>query len=208
MTDQQYLWYLVINALVAFGTIGAVVVAVGQALRVKFWPPKLKVSLLNTVGEKVPYFTDPHNQQLHDARYYHLAVRNERRWSPATGVSLYLTRIDEPGPDGNPQTKWSGDIPIRCRHQELYPLTREIGSPIHYDLCCISKDPRALSLMPILVPTNLPLKRTTACTFIALFQARSAQSDSDVAPVQIAWDGKWEDGDREMQDHLKIKTLA
>lgn len=34
-----------------------------------------------------------------------------------------------------------------------------------------------------------------------------AHPDSPIFRVQIAWDGKWEDGDQEMKRHLIIKAL-
>lgn len=208
MTDGQFTLYIIVSALVALGTIGTVVAALyGNILRAKFRPPVLRVKLLTTVGEKTK-FTNPQTGAYIDAcRYYHLQVSNEnRRWSTATNLDVRLVRIEEPGPDSQLQITWAGDIPIRCRHQEFYPLKQEIGSPIDYDLCSVRKA-GAFELHPIIVPNNLQWQRNGPCHLVLFFQVKSTQIDSNIVRFQIDWDGNWDDGDTEMQNHFKIKML-
>jgi hypothetical protein len=198
---------MVVNGLVAIGTLLTVIAALyGNILRAKFRPPLLRVSLVNSAGEKTVVTNRHTGEQVEAVRYYHLRVSNEnRRWSTATNLGVHLIRLDEPGPDGQLQVTWTGDAPIQCRHQEIYPLRQDIGSPVDYNLCSVSKS--VLSLHPISVPNNLKARRSGASHFVALFQVKSTQVDSDIVPVQIDWDGKWDDGDAEMQSHLKVKLL-
>ncbi len=208
MTDKQFGWYMLVNVLVALGTIGSVAAALfGNILRARFRPPILRVRLVDAAGEKTTFSNSQTGQYIDDVRYYHLHVTNDnRRWSPATNLDVRLIRVEEPGPDGQLQLTWLGDVPIHCRHQALYPLKQEIGSPIDYDLCSVRKS-RVLSLHPIIAPNNLAVQRKGPCQFVASFQVKSTQADSDIVRVQISWDGQWEDGDAEMQKHLKVKLL-
>jgi hypothetical protein len=208
MTDRQFGWYMFVNVLVALGTIGSVIAALfGNILRAKFRPPRLQVKLLTPAGEKTTLTNSQTGAYIDDIRYYHLQISNEnRRWSTATNLDVRLIRIEEPGPDSQLQITWMGDIPIHCRHQSLYPLKQEIGSPIDYDLCSVRKA-GILTLHPIIVPNNLNAERKGACQLVASFQVKSSRCDSDIVRVQLSWDGRWDDGDAEMQKHLKVKML-
>ena len=101
-SDQQFWWNWSVNLAVAMGTLLAVVIALfGEKLRAKFFPPRLKLELLRQEGEKTQLTrsTSGFVEVVDDVRYYHLRTRNERRWSPASEVQVYLTRIEEPGPN-------------------------------------------------------------------------------------------------------------
>lgn len=207
MTEIQYFWYMVVNALVAAGTIGAVFAALfGQAIRARFFPPIFETKILKLAGEPCP-LTDQTGKPVGDGRYYHLNVRNTRRWTPATHSQLRLIRVETHGHDGQLQIKWDGDIPIRRRHQEFYPTEAVIGSPIHYDLCAIQKTGAIpmLILEPIVPANNLPIQWSGDTHFIASFQLKCSERDSQVVRVQFDWDGTWQEGDAEIQKHFKLK---
>src|SRR5579864_2081222 len=157
MTDAQFLWHISVNILVAIGTLGSVIVALfGQWLRLKLWPPKIRMSLVSALGEKT--LENSPDGKL-EVRYYHLHVENDRPWSPATSACVEFVRLEEPGPDETYQVTWFGRVPIRRRHQEMYQLTTDIGSPVDYDVCRVSsgRSP-TLKLMPIIVPNNLKIQ--------------------------------------------------
>jgi hypothetical protein len=209
MTDTQFFWYMVVNALVAVGTIGAVLVALfGSPLRAKFFAPVFKFNVLKLTGEACP-LKNPQQQHVADGRYYHLNVRNTRGWVPATHSQLRLIRIENPGPDGQPQVVWDGDIPMRRRQQEHYPTESVIGSPVHFDLCAIIKsdnDPTPkLQLMPIVIAYNLPMPWTGETHFTASFQLKCAERDSQVVRIHFNWDGIWHDGDAEVLKSFILK---
>jgi hypothetical protein len=209
VTDKQFFWYILVNSVVAVGTVGTVIAALfGERLRAKFFPPVFKVKILKPAGEPCP-ITDQAGKKVADGRYYHLDVRNKRLSVEATHSQLRLTRIEIPGPDGQFQIIWDGDIPIRRRHQEFYPTESVIGSPIHYDLCAIvNGQTPTLSLMPIVAANNLPIHWIGDAHFIASFQLKCSQRDSEVVRIQFDWDGVWQQGDAEMQKHLKLKEAA
>jgi len=173
-------------------------------------PPVLGLRLLREEGEKGKIRYASHNgieERSEEARYYHIRVSNERRWSPANDVQVFLIRLEEPGPDEALQVMWVGEVPMQWRHQEVSPLTRTIGHDADCDLCSVGKG-KWLSLMPLIIPLNLNARRQERCRMVASFLARSTQVDSPILRIEIAWDGDWEDGDIEMQRHLKIRPLG
>ena len=175
-------------------------------------PPVLRLRLFREEGEKgrIKYTSQKQNgieEWFEDARYYHLRVSNDRRWSPANGVQVFLVRIEEPGPDSALQVMWVGEVPMQWRHHEVSPLTRTIGPNADCDLCCVGKG-KWLSLEPLIIPFNLNARRQERCRMVASLQARSTEVDSPILTIEISWDGDWEDGDIEMQRHLKIRPLT
>lgn len=215
-TDAQFWWNWWVAVAAAFGTITTVVVALfGQAFRTKFFPPRLALQLLSPEGERTQVRLEWYEHgvsgvaqsRMEDARYYHLRVSNKRRWSPANNVQVFLVRVEEPGPDGDLQLKWIGDVPMRWRHQEVFPPVRPIGPAADCDLCCVVKG-KWLELLPLIAPFNLEVKRRERCVVVLSLQARGNESDSSIVRVQISWDGGWEDGAQEMKHHLTVKLLS
>jgi hypothetical protein len=96
---------------------------------------------------------------------------------------------------------------MQWRHHEVAPLTRTIGHDADCDLCCVGKE-KWLSLEPLIVPLNLNVRRQERCRIVASFQAESTQADSPILGIEVFWDGDWEDGDVEMQRHLRMRHLS
>jgi hypothetical protein len=138
---------------------------------------------------------------------YHLVVGNNRRWSSAHQVQVFLTRLEEPGADGELAVTWVGDLPIRWRHQEVFPLARTIGPSADCDLCTVIKD-KSVEIHPLVVPFNLEVRRQGPVVIVASLQARGNQANSEILRVHISWDGKWESGDQEMKRHLVVKVVG
>ena len=97
---------MAVSTLVALGTVGSVIVALfGNRLRARLWPPIFKAQLLIPPDPKMPITLTATGAQVDVARYYHLTVSNARMWSTAEDTALHLIRIEEAGPDGEPQIK-------------------------------------------------------------------------------------------------------
>ncbi|MGH7298193.1 MAG: hypothetical protein ACRELB_24850 [Polyangiaceae bacterium] len=210
MTSGQFWWQWAVSFAVAVGTVGTVIVALfGKALRAKLFPSRLDLTLLSTEGEPSEVrqvsagglATNPV-----PARYYHLLVSNSRRWSSIHGVQVFLTRVEEPGPQGRFQACWQGEVPMRWRHQEAYPVMRTIGAPAHADLCFVVKG-SDVSLEPLFRPFTLRVEIEKKKRIRAFFQARGDEGDSEVLCVEIAWAGTWRDGAKEMAKSLAIEVV-
>ncbi|MGA2327057.1 MAG: hypothetical protein ABSH05_12315 [Bryobacteraceae bacterium] len=206
--DQQFWWNWWVSLAVAAGTLLAVVVAIfGEKLRAKFFPPRLSLRFICPEGEGTTLTRKDSGEVADDVRYYHLRVSNERRWSAAREVQVFLTRVEEPGPNGDLHVVWAGEVPIRWRDQEVVPLLRTIGADADCDLCRVGRN-TGLSLMPLISPNNLNAHHQGSCRLVASLQARSNETDSEVARIEISWDGSWEHGDMEMKRHLAVRPLA
>jgi len=196
-------------------TFGAVLLALfGQGFRAKFFPPEFSIKLLSQDGEKTPVRLLPQEGDIQterqgEARYYHLAVSNSRRWVTANHVEVVLLKIEDIGPDGQFKVAWSGAVPLKWRQQETITGPRSIGPTAHADLCSIVKN-KWVQLHPLYVPFNLNLIYRNAIRIRLTVQARSLEADSAPVQVELSWDGQWHDGATEMASHLKIniKTLA
>ena len=131
---------------------------------------------------------------------------NSRRWSPASEVQILLLQVEEPGPNGNLQVTWRGDIPLAWRHQQLFPLARTMGRDADADLCSVRQG-GPLKLHLLIEPLNLEVVRNQASTLVLSLQARGSQADSPVLRIRVAWDGGWHDGTTEMRGHLTVEPL-
>jgi hypothetical protein len=206
--DQQFWWNWSVYLAGAVANLLVVLVALfGE----RFWswkfPPKLKIKLLEKYGEKTVAVGQRNGIEIrNDVRFFHLQVWNERRkWSPAHNAQVFLISIEEVGPDDRYQVAWVGNVPMRWRDQEVVPVTQTIGAQKDADFFMVGKQSLVLSLMPLIAPNNLIVHRQGACKFIAHFQVRSNEADSEDFRVKVAWDGAWEDGDLEMHNHLHVK---
>jgi hypothetical protein len=203
---------LVLDLLVAIGTIGAVLVALfGQAFRSKFFPPKLKVALDDPRGHKTPVSLIPppgsgQEPRTEEAFYFHVRVSNLRRWSPATQVRVDLLRVEAQETDGTFKVQWTGEIPLVWRHQPLFPPTRTIGPDAIADLCSVVRG-KWLELHTQIAPLSLDTKRRGAATIIATLQARSTECESNVLAVRISWNGEWSESETELRRHLTVKPM-
>lgn len=209
---------LLIQAGIALGTIGAVVVALfGQAFRAKFFPPVLTLRVLDTDGHKtkawiVPPPESPIEMSMArpgrevNARYYHVAVTNDRRWSPGHQVQVVLLKLEEARPDGGFATTWIGDLPLNWRHREAFPSSRSVGPEAVADLCSIIEG-KWLELETAVKPTNLNFRHREATDLVLTIQARSNEGDSYPTRVRISWDGRWSTDTLEMRQHLVLSVL-
>jgi len=205
MTKRQTVCDTIINVCIAAGTIGAVIVALFSGrLAAKFFPPILSLNLLSDKGE-VEKFSSSNGPE---GRYYFLQLENKRRWSTATGAGLHMLQYQRRGPDREWVTKWAGDLQFKCRDQDIYPILRDIGSPIDYELLSVRDGkPPEWHLSSIILPYNLKEVSEPPGEFAALFQGKSSEGDSNRLRLEVSWDGLWESGEKEMHDHLKIKAL-
>ena len=200
MTDCQFFWYMVVNGLVALGTIGAVVIALFGK---KFRPPKLEIILPNPPGELAKWSKEGKDQR---AWFYHARVINTRRWSPGINLSLNLIAVEEERSDHTFSEEWQGDVQIRWKHPTLYPQPNYIGKPVDYDLVSVDEG-LFVSLHPIAGSSSFNRVRNEKFRIRVWLQARSTEADSPVTKVEISWDGIWEETEQEMKKHFIVKLV-
>lgn len=202
-----------VQAAIAFGTIGAVVVALfGDWFRAWLSPPKLSISLKNEIGviEKAA-FLPSQDDKVTDSRWYHIRIENLRRWSPAREVQLLLLQFAEPDSAGHFQATWTGELPLKWAHQQIKPLRPTIGAPQDCDLCSVTKMPdgtHQLEWYPLIRPYFLDATWGSPHKFAVTLQARSLETESNLLRVEIAWDGQWADDATQMSRHLVVKATG
>ncbi len=202
-------WSWAVQFFAALATFLAVLLALfGEKIKATLFKPQLELSLVAERGEStVGTAVAPDGATTSDAmRMYHLRVRNAKEWPLATQVQVLLVRLEEFGPDGSPQVKWTGDVPMRWRHQEIYPLSRTIGAQADCDLLSVVKA-KGLLLHPVIAPNNLPTTYARKVDLIVSLQARSNEASSQMLSLRVSWDGEWNDGEVEMARHLLVGPI-
>ncbi|HBH81276.1 MAG TPA: hypothetical protein DDY39_15750 [Nitrospira sp.] len=211
--ESQFWWNWGVNLATAIATFGAAFVALfGDWAKAKLFSPKLVLSLQNDTGEKttvtLQWSTEQGLQQrTEEARYYRIRLENKVRWPSANQTAVYLLSIEEPGPDDVLQVTWSGELPVQWTHQAIHPVLRTIGPDIYCDLCSVVKG-KWLQLHPLIVPNNFLLQRRNPTRLVVSLQAKGSEGESTISRFEIAWDGKWDDGDLEMRRHLIVKDVT
>ena len=92
-------------------------------------PPQTWLGALNRLGQlDIVTVSVQHGDQevpqFSPARYYHLRVTNRAVHPEAREVEVLLTQLDFQGPDGRPQTNFTGALPLGWQY---YPRQRTIG---------------------------------------------------------------------------------
>lgn len=214
---DPYWW---VQAIVAFGTVSAVVVALFiDPIKRWLWPPKFDIALKSASGELTPVkLHDPTTDKIsaNVARYYHLSVKNSG--SIAHNAAVYLTAIMYKTSGGAWEEKWTGDVPLVWRHAEIYPLWRDIGaSAVDADLFELMQL-KWLEVRVVVRPNSLPHttrddlpanpgRWRTPINMIIKVQVKSADGESNPRLFYVAWDGQWADGATEIMQCLNIRAI-
>lgn len=206
MTETQFWLNWSVNALVAIGTLLAVIVALfGQQIRSWFFPQGLSLSLVDPQGELVARGTPGASSGR--TRYFHLRVERTSRWSPATQVRVNLVSVAKPGPNGEFQPVWRGSLPFFWKNQAIEPLLKDLGSPADCDLLCVDENPLAMRLELLIVQNNLVATFTGATKLQIGVVANAVECSSALHKFEICWDGTWAEGSQEMATKLQIRAL-
>lgn len=207
------------DALTAIGTVGAVAVALFGQFLPRLFPPRLRVSMVNPHGvhQRVRLVVDtggaiPVARDVW-ARYYHLEVRNARRWAKAHNVRLMLLKIERETTVGWVDVWSGGGIPFQWQHHEVLGSVRTLGPAPLADLFNVLQDEdttrtKYLTLTTIFGPLGVELRHTAACALRLTVHAEGDEADSPQLVVTIRWDGQWDDGTVEMGQHLRWEATA
>jgi len=210
MEPWQFWWTWPVQVAIAVGTIGAVWAALfGHRFRLRRFPPQLVLSLKSLKSQAIDsMLTDTQTgKAIHTpSRWYHLALTNQRRWSPATKANVYLVAVEEPDAAGEYKTVWQSAIPMKVRHQGVNLQGHTVGHEVQFDLLAVYKNPLHLSLETAIPPAGTMSRTTQSHKARWLLQARSIEADSNVLRVDVSWDGQWSDNDDDMMRHLVLKA--
>jgi hypothetical protein len=189
----------------ALGVAGSIAVAIaavwGEKIRAALFRPELRLTLVSSVGQR-------ENAGISSIRYYRLRLTNHALHPAAQEVQVFLTQIDLRGPDGQPQTIFTGALPLPWQYQPLYPNARTIGHKTVADVDLFFVSPELLHLTTVFDPPNFPANmQGSEQHFWVTMIARGLNGESESLRLKIDWDGRWEHGDQEMGRHLTISAV-
>jgi hypothetical protein len=206
MSSETYnLLSLIIQALIAFGTVSVAVLAIwGPWIRSKLVPPKLTLVPHNLRGIVTRFTNGPR------VIYYQLKVCNLRPWVPARNSRVLLRRIELRGPDQvfrplpetvPPQFVWSPapQTPplLNITKEQFLDFARLTEGASHFE--------------PVLYwyPNNFQgfVEKNQAVRYCLEVDADSF-SQKEFKVFEIAWNGKWTDNLDEMRQNLTIREVA
>lgn len=202
MTEYEK-YSLLVGILGSLLTFMVVIVALwGERIRQWWTKPKLKISLADPQGS----FTTRGDGKK--ARYYSLDVINERHSSPAKNVRILLTEITKQGPDGNWRPiVFSGPVHVTWKWPNITPAYTTIGPDEMSTFGFVVEDAKRFALQLYWCPNNLDPTFPPNEPIRMRFKAVSDSAESNTLTVQVAWDGVWNEGSKEMQQHLIVKVV-
>jgi hypothetical protein len=186
----------------AFGTLVLAVVAIwGDQIRARLavFGPRLVIEPLG-----LSRIVRQNNGKR--ARYYHLRIRNTRpgRFPPAHETRVFIIRVETEDAAGQPTLAFDERVQLTWAGQEVFTsLSRTIGPEEKANLLWVRED-GWFQFETIGTPNHFPPSGIGRARFWVTVQARSNEMDSPSRRFSITWDGKWEDGDREIEKHLVV----
>lgn len=202
MTNWQFWVQTAVQIVVAAATLLLAVIAIwGESLRAKWVGPKLRLELIDSLGEFI---------RLNDgssSRYYHMRVTNERRAVKANNVRVVLTEVSRSSADQSIRPNvLSGPIQLEWQHGHSLPQFPALGPPLNCVLGRIVKG-QAFRLLTLFDVSYLNLTASKDKKLIIEAIALSDETESNSVRVEIDWDGDWSDDTTEMSKHLVVKTV-
>lgn len=189
---------------VALGTISVAVLAIwGEGVRAWIAGPKLELELNDAKGDLIPYG---------DGRktyYYHLKVRNVRKWSPARSTRVLVVGMQKQRADGTYYpVSHVGPLPLKWRHQQFHELAPTIGPDDVCDLGHLDQDADKFHLEMLYQPNNFAGHVAKGESMRVSIAASAHNGEMKIPLVlEISWDGEWNPDPSDMERHLVIKKI-
>ncbi len=201
MTDFEK-YSLIISVVGLATTIIIIIIAIwGEKIRQIWSSPKLYIKL----------FEPTFNRTVEgiDGWYYLIQVINDRKSAPANNVRLLLNKVYKKAPDDSWQElKFSGPTQVMWQWPNHMPLYATIGPPELSTFGALLSDSDKMELKMYWYPNNLKRSILPNDPTRLEFQAVSDTAISKPIIVEIAWDGNWETGRSEMQNHCIVKEIS
>jgi len=203
----------VAEAGIAAQVVIAVAAIFGERIRALLGP-QLRLQLADPLGQSqtlavtVPDPSGAAPVQIIPGRYYHARVTNRTSHPEAREVEVLLTQLDIQGPDGNPQTVFSGAIPLGWQHYDMRSRTIGRATIANADLFAVhaglNGGQPTLFFVPKIQPIDFPAQMIGAQHFWLTLIARGLNGESKPLRLRVDWDGGWDRGDAEMAKRLIV----
>jgi hypothetical protein len=152
-------------------------------------------------------FHQARKQQGREQEFYHLRVKNGRRWAPARNVRVVLTGLARSTADQSFATlPLSGPLQLQWQFAQTslqYPV---IGPDHTCDLGHVESN-SGFSLSTYVTPNNFQGMIRGNQRIRVEIRGLADNGESDPLFLEIAWDGVWSDDTVEMRRHLLVKAV-
>jgi hypothetical protein len=196
-------WNLVINILIALGTVGAVVVAIfGNWIMTKIFSAKLDVEILNKEGELTKFNSGKR------VIYYHLRIINKKSII-VKNCRVFLKKIQKLQTDGQYL-----DLPLAVPPRYLWapaessPEKNDIVTEQVLDFGYITEGSNQITLSVTPIFNNFKGIQGKNESFRYLLEIIADNyRPKKLITIQIFWDGKWTENLNEMEKSLVIQKI-
>jgi hypothetical protein len=196
---------LVIDALVAIGTLAVAILAIwGDWFRNKLAAPRLTLQLRDTKG----HLTSQQDGQK--VIYYHLVVENKRKWAMARGVQVMLEGVWRRAADGTFKADTLAiELPLTWAFPQLSPLNPKVSDRKTCDFGCLAERERQFKPSLYVYPNNFMgyVAPNQAVRYRIRVVADNLTSGKAIV-VEVSWDGQWSSDMTEMERHLVVKEVV
>jgi len=203
---------LVIDGLVAVGTIAVAVVAIwGERVRSLLAPPKLEIKPHTLRGDPTlltsPEITIPGGGIR--VVYYHLKVVNVRPWLTVHNCRCLLKKISRRGPDGRfHPVSMSVPLQFKWAPAEGMPQQLTITKEQVLDFGRVREGADAFEPLLYWCPNNFQ-GYVRAGEAVRYYVEVDASNFVSPAPkiFEVAWDGQWSFEPEKMEQRLRISEI-
>jgi hypothetical protein len=188
----------------AIGTVAVAILAIwGEKVRALVAGPKLRLSLRDSRGN----LTVRANGRR--TVYYHILVRNERTWSPATSVRITVTSIEKRRPDGTYFLETVvAPLQLTWAYAEVHELLPTIVESDTCDLGFLDEDANRFTLPLYVTPNNFRGYVGPNEAMRVHIVGSGYNVSTDPLVLQVSWDGVWSSDMDELQRHLVIQEVS
>jgi len=195
---------LILNIFVAIGTVAVAILAIwGEWFRDKLVAPKLVIQLRDSKG----HLTNLQNGQK--VIYYHLIVKNKRKWAIARGVQVMLEGVWLKAADGTFKAEsLASELPLAWTWPQFNPLAPNISDQKNCDFGHLSESERVFIPELYIIPNNFRgyVAPNQAVRYSLRVKAENFTSGKTTV-FEVSWDGNWSSDMVEMERHLVVKEI-
>lgn len=202
MNDQNFL-HIFLEFLVAMGIIAVAILAIwGDWFRDKLVAPKLVLRLRDKRGNR----TEINGR---NALYYHLVVKNNRRWCSAKGVQIMINGIWRRAADQTFKPEiLAAEIPLTWSYPQFNPINPTLRDERKCDLGYLAQGDSHFNPSLYFYPKNFKGYVGAGDSIRLSIGIKAENFTSKKSFVfEISWDGKWVADLDQMEKHLVIKEI-
>lgn len=200
-------WQIVADLLTIVGTLVIALLAIwGGWFRQHLASPQLQLVAQNLRG------TATTTNQGTRGIYYHLLVRNSRKWATARNCHVMLVGLKKKGPDGQfHPVHLSVPLQFIWAPAGFTPIRPTVTEEQVLDFIAVMESGEPKACIPQLYVTTNDFEGyiypNTSYRYYLQIRADDFVSHGPTV-VEVSWDGEWDENLDEMEQHLRISVAS